>query len=236
VNAGHRTTARSSSTVLSIFLAKEEVQSIDELLDDRREPVRTTLTAGGIKATLFTSSTHRILRATLNSVPIDRIRSIDKKAFEGISTHTREQASKDTSIGDFGIDVERDILRAVVGTPDDPSLGTRLAGMNSLTTTCRVTLETLPELLARYLESSTLFAYKSRLSWIENVMEVRDRKLRARRTSRPSITPRAPRRPNTTRFLLLPSTGRAASTRNSFITAAGRAASSSVTFTRPTES
>ncbi|HUP59468.1 MAG TPA: TIGR04141 family sporadically distributed protein [Thermoanaerobaculia bacterium] len=56
------------------------------------------------------------LRVTLNSVSSDSIRSIDKKTFEGISTHTREQASKETSIGDFGLNVERDVVGAVTGT------------------------------------------------------------------------------------------------------------------------
>jgi uncharacterized protein (TIGR04141 family) len=118
------------------------------------------------------------LRVTLNAVATDKIRSIDKKAFEGISTHTREQASKDTSIADFGLDVERDVLRAVVGTPSDTMLGTRLAGMDALTATCQVSLDTLPVLLNAYLEKSAETTYKDRYPWVDNIKEVREKRLK----------------------------------------------------------
>lgn len=120
------------------------------------------------------------LRVTLNAVAADKIRSIDKKAFEGISTHTREQASKDTSIGDFGLDVERDVLRAVVGTPTDPTLGTRLAGMDALTATCKLSLDALPDLLGAYLSKSLETTYKQKYPWVDNIREVREKRLKNR--------------------------------------------------------
>jgi uncharacterized protein (TIGR04141 family) len=119
------------------------------------------------------------LRVTLNAVAPDKIRSIDKKAFEGIATHTREQASKDTSIADFGLDVEKDVLRAVVGTPSDATLGSRLAGMDPLTATVKVDLDAVPELLSTYIEKSTETTYKERYPWIDNIKEVREKRLRA---------------------------------------------------------
>jgi uncharacterized protein (TIGR04141 family) len=115
------------------------------------------------------------LRATLNSVSTDTIRAIDKKTFEGISTHTQEQASKDTSIGDFGFDVERDLVRAVAGTPSDATLGHRLRGMDALTATCEVALPELPELLQAYFAKSEGDAYKIKFPWIDNILEVRDK-------------------------------------------------------------
>jgi uncharacterized protein (TIGR04141 family) len=115
------------------------------------------------------------LRATLNSVPSDKIRSIDKRTFEGITTHTREQASKETTFADFGLDVERDVLRAVVGTPSDATLGNRLSGMDALTATCHATLDELPELLQAYLAKSLDSTYKKRFPWIDNILEVRDK-------------------------------------------------------------
>lgn len=115
------------------------------------------------------------LRATLNSVSADTIRSIDKKTFEGISTHTREQASKETSIGDFGLNVERDVVRAVTGSPTDGTLGSQLTGKDCLTARCDVTLDKLPELLQAYLAESQKETYKKRFPWIDNILEVRDK-------------------------------------------------------------
>lgn len=115
------------------------------------------------------------LKATLNAISPDRIRSIDKKTFEGISTHTQEQASKDTSIGDFGVDVERDVVRAVTGTPSDETLAHRMKGMDSLVATCDATLQTLPEFLQAYFAKSEEDRYRSRFAWIDNILEVRDK-------------------------------------------------------------
>jgi uncharacterized protein (TIGR04141 family) len=115
------------------------------------------------------------LYATLNAVPADKIRSIDKKKFESILTHTREQASKDTSIGDFGLDVERDIVHAVTGTPSNSDLGKRLAGKDALVVTRKVTLDEVPELLQLYLAKSEETTYRERFAWIDNIREVRDK-------------------------------------------------------------
>lgn len=118
-------------------------------------------------------------RATLNAVATDKIRAIDRKTFEAISTHTREQASKDTSLADFGVNIERDIVRAVSGTPSDSSLGTRLHGMDGLAATVSLTLDDVPEYLQAYLAKSEEETYKQRYPWIDNILEVRDK---ARRT------------------------------------------------------
>jgi uncharacterized protein (TIGR04141 family) len=118
------------------------------------------------------------LRTTLNAVSADRIRSIDKKAFEGIATHTREQASKETGIADFGLNVERDVLRAVVGAPDDQQLATSLAGMDALTARCRLRLVDLPAKLDQLLAISAKTTYKDRFPWVDNIAEVRDRSLK----------------------------------------------------------
>lgn len=114
------------------------------------------------------------LRVTLNCVPEGNIRSIDRKTFEGITTHVREQASKEAAFGDFGLNVERDLLRAVVGKPLDPAEGHRMAGMDALSLTVRTNLENLPELLQRYLEHADDDSYKKRHPWIDNIAEVRD--------------------------------------------------------------
>jgi uncharacterized protein (TIGR04141 family) len=118
------------------------------------------------------------LRVTLNAVPPDNIRSIDKKAFEGISTHTREQASKETSIADFGLDVEKDVLRAVVGRPSNETLGKRLTGMDALVANVKLELDDLPDLLAAYLDKSAETTYKETYPWVDNIREVSEKRLK----------------------------------------------------------
>jgi len=120
------------------------------------------------------------LRVALNCVDGSGVRTIDRKTFEGITTHVREQASKETRFSAFGLDVERDLLRAVVGTPTDPLFGNRLAGMDALHATIRVRLENLGALLERYVDKSRDGQYREKYSWIDNIVEVRDKSLIAK--------------------------------------------------------
>lgn len=48
------------------------------------------------------------LRVTLNSVHADRLRSIERKAFDAIASHTRTQAALEGDIIAFGLNVEQD--------------------------------------------------------------------------------------------------------------------------------
>ena len=115
------------------------------------------------------------LHVALNVLPTTgAIRSIDRKTFEGVTTHVREQASKETTLSGFGLNVERDLLRAVVGTPTDKAFGARLAGMDALHTTVRSRLSKLPALLQSYLLKSQETTYRNNYAWIDNISEVRD--------------------------------------------------------------
>lgn len=116
------------------------------------------------------------LKATLNTIDPDKIRSIDRKSFDAITRHTREEAGRAGSIGQFGLNVEEDLLRAVVGTPEDETLGRRLSGMDALTTTISTTLGELPGLFERYLEQWRKESYRERYPWVDHIGEIRDRR------------------------------------------------------------
>ena len=90
------------------------------------------------------------LKVTLNSIDRAKIRSIDRKSFDSIARHTREEASRAGSIEQFGINVEEDLLRAVVGRPKNRALARRMAGMDALTATTDATLVELPHYAKRY--------------------------------------------------------------------------------------
>ncbi|MCY4530626.1 MAG: TIGR04141 family sporadically distributed protein [Chloroflexi bacterium] len=116
------------------------------------------------------------LKVTLNSIDDSSIRSIDRRSFDSISRHTKEEASRLGSIEQFGINVEEDLLRAVVGIPEEESLGRRMAGMDALTVSTSVTLEGLPCLLSRYLNQWQKGTYRQRYPWIDHVREIRDKR------------------------------------------------------------
>lgn len=111
------------------------------------------------------------LQAVINSVPEDRLHSIDMRQFEKLSMHTRRSTTNEESLQSFGLDWTRDILRAVTGVPDDPQFATRASGADALVLLTRYTLPELPDICDRTLEIHGLDRYKktgfSYIDWFQ---------------------------------------------------------------------
>jgi uncharacterized protein (TIGR04141 family) len=93
---------------------------------------------------------------------------------DAISQQSRIQATRETNISEFGLDVEQDLLRAVTGAPSDPTLGIRLTGKDALQATVGNALNEIPQLLAKYLELYGKEDFKTRFPWVEQIHEVND--------------------------------------------------------------
>lgn len=117
------------------------------------------------------------LRVTLNSVDPKSLRAVDVSTLEANPFHGTRQASREASLGEFGINLDQDILRAVTGRPMDEALGRRMTGIDSLAVRVRVNLATLPSLLRRYLRKSEDDGYRANFHWVDHVAEVRDGQL-----------------------------------------------------------
>jgi uncharacterized protein (TIGR04141 family) len=120
------------------------------------------------------------LRATLNAVEPEKLRSIDHKRLDAVPRMTREQLSKGAGIDQFGLNVERDMLRAITGSPKDSSLGTVLAGADQLAFTMKIQLEELAGALEVFAELAERRDYRKHFSWVDNIQEVGDAQLRER--------------------------------------------------------
>jgi uncharacterized protein (TIGR04141 family) len=117
------------------------------------------------------------LKTTLNCIDENSIRCIDKSSLEAQPKESREQSGAVTDIRFFGIDVERDLLKAVVGTPKKKFsiLGTRITGRDQVKFGAFIK----PSNVASYL--STIYnIYKSDnyktgpFSWVDHICEVKD--------------------------------------------------------------
>lgn len=117
------------------------------------------------------------LLVTLNAVDPKRVRSIDTAALDRQGMQSRTQASRDASPRDFGLDIERDLVRAVAGTPLDGAIGETIAGFDALHVNVRIKFSQLRSQLERYLLKSREKTYQREFGWIDHVREVRDEKL-----------------------------------------------------------
>lgn len=114
------------------------------------------------------------LKVTLNCVDPNRLHSIDRTTLDTISRHSQIQASHLAPIGEFGLDVEQDILQAVAGEPTSISLGKKLAGKDSLHASVHLSFTDIPSLLGRYLGLYRSTQYKEFFSFVDHIRLIRD--------------------------------------------------------------
>src|SRR5690606_1749275 len=89
--------------------------------------------------------------------------------------HTREQVSRASGLLSFGLDVQRDLLRAVTGTPIDPCYGKQLSGAMGLAATGHFPLSCLQQALDRVDALHAEDSYRANFPWVDNIAEVTDR-------------------------------------------------------------
>ena len=84
------------------------------------------------------------LKVTLNSVPRHQLRTLDLATPDAVTFQKRVQASKDSDLQEFGVDLLRDLARVAGGTPKDLGFAVFVAGKDSLSITCEVKIELAP--------------------------------------------------------------------------------------------
>ena len=111
------------------------------------------------------------LIVTLNSIKSDALRSVEKRALVD-DQNSRIQTSQAAPALSFGVDIERDLVRGIVGRPTDLALGRRLAGADALTVTADVTVPALRKLLRRYLKKFNSKDYQASFPWVDHVRQL----------------------------------------------------------------
>ncbi len=71
------------------------------------------------------------LKVTLNSVPRNQLRTLDVATPDAVTFQTRTQASKDSDLSEFGVEMLRDLARVAGGTPKSANFARFVAGKDS---------------------------------------------------------------------------------------------------------
>lgn len=114
------------------------------------------------------------LKVALNSVIPEKIRSVDLQQFDDITTITVAQASRATSQDTFGLDVQRDVMRAVTGEVSDKTFATRLTGRDALVVQAKVDFADVPSKCAEALRRYGMDTYRQHFAWVDHLAQVRD--------------------------------------------------------------
>lgn len=115
------------------------------------------------------------LKIVLNTVAPDQLKSVDAKTIDDTTVHSRLDLSHESSFGAFGLDVSRDLLRAVTGKPKDETLAHRLTGADSLGIQSRDQVPDLPALCKRLLAAYEDNAYKENFDFIDHLRPVKSK-------------------------------------------------------------
>jgi uncharacterized protein (TIGR04141 family) len=129
------------------------------------------------------------IRVVLNSISPEKVASIDRQTFDAAPKISRVQTVKASSVSDFMISPEQDLLRALVGFTKPNfkmALGELIAGIDSFKTSVSIEISDLTELLTVALERSESKDYlekdsqgnNSQFAWVENLSPVKDKVLK----------------------------------------------------------
>jgi len=116
------------------------------------------------------------LRAALNILDPNSIRSLDKSSLEAQPKQAREQSGEAVGLDFFGIDIESDLLRAITGQPKLEGFGNRVSGGDSIKLSIDVGLEGFRALLIQIYKAYDSNEYKEGpFSWIDHIGELKDK-------------------------------------------------------------
>ena len=114
------------------------------------------------------------LRVVLNSVDEEQLKSADVRTPDENTLSRRSQTSRGSDQTAFAIDVERDIIRGLAGTPKDKDLATRVAGSDALSMDRRLKVADLPKACDDALSVYAKDDYKNHFGWVDQIKHVRE--------------------------------------------------------------
>ncbi|MBV1836842.1 DUF6119 family protein [Acetobacter estunensis] len=113
------------------------------------------------------------LRVVLNSVDEAQLKSADVRTPDENTLSRRSQTSRGSDQSAFAIDVERDIIRGLAGTPKEKDFATRVAGSDALSMDRRLKVTDLPKACDDALTMYAKDDYKQHFNWVDQIKHVR---------------------------------------------------------------
>lgn len=115
------------------------------------------------------------LLVTLNSVDADKLRSIDINSMEAIPLNNRIQSSALAKIGNFNIDVDKDLLKSVTGKATSGELSGTMSGADSLSVSTDKRYDEMNDFLAECYRLFRSKHYEDGFKWVNQIQCVKDK-------------------------------------------------------------
>lgn len=117
------------------------------------------------------------LRVVLNAVDPKKLKSADVRTPDENTLSRRTQTSRGSDQTAFAIDIERDLVRGLAGTPKDAGFGSYVAGTDGLTLNRKLEIAELAQACADAYAIYQKTDYKTDFGWIDQIRHIREQEL-----------------------------------------------------------
>ncbi|MEN6510739.1 MAG: TIGR04141 family sporadically distributed protein [Chloroherpetonaceae bacterium] len=117
------------------------------------------------------------IKTALSIIKSD-IKKIEKKNFKNGLKDVSEQLGKIGTVADFGFDIEQDIMRALVGEPENQELyGKNVVGKDAISISIKKNVDEVNDILLELYKAYISNKYKENFDWFDNFSAVKDKTL-----------------------------------------------------------
>lgn len=120
------------------------------------------------------------IKTALNTLEHDSLKSIDLFSIERAPIQKKTQATENSSMDMFGVDISRDILRSVTGVPKDDVGFKLITGGDSIYSfNIELNFNELNDISNKLLDYYANDSYKLQFSWVDNIKRIKDDELKS---------------------------------------------------------
>ena len=116
------------------------------------------------------------LKTALNTLNHENLRSVDIHTLEDQPVQKKSQATRESDVSVFGIDISRDVLRAVTGSPKSGIDFKNISGGDAMYSFgLNLNISELPALATQIAGYYANDDYKSGFTWVDNVRRIKEK-------------------------------------------------------------
>jgi uncharacterized protein (TIGR04141 family) len=115
------------------------------------------------------------IKTALNTLKHESLRSVDLFTLDDRAVQKKFQAVKESGIGVFGIDISKDVLRAVTGSPKPGVNLKNISGGDSVFSFgISLSIDKLSDLISTLVGYYDNDSYKGEFSWVDNIRKIKE--------------------------------------------------------------
>jgi len=115
------------------------------------------------------------IKTALNTLKHDSLKSVDLFTLDDQAVQKKSQAARESGVGVFGIDISKDVLRAVTGSPKTGVNLKNISGGDSVFSFgLELNIDEISDLISTLSDYYNNDSYKGEFSWVDNIRKIKE--------------------------------------------------------------